>query len=200
MTAWQSGVKGITVYRKGSRNEVLSDTPTPVSTVVAKPEVKQVEEVSTLLDCKRITFRANSHRILMHIGFHPKTHQLIELAIRHGKTDPDLDSMGQALGILVSIALQEGMSPERIARTMRGIRSGWSARIRLHENDAKTVLVTSVPDAASLFMMRYLQSKGQEKELVDIDGAEICISCNCRAVVHENGCEVCKSCGISRCS
>jgi ribonucleotide reductase alpha subunit len=205
MTAYRMGLKGITVYREGSRNAIISSIKKEEKkiTVEEPSEFNYTEskEVATLLDCKRLTFKTTNHRALLHVGFDAITKMPIEVCLRYGRTDAELDSLSQALGILMSIMLQEGIHPERIARTMRSIKAGWTARVKLHPDDEKTTLITSVPDALSLMLMRYTPTKGSDiKSVVDIEGSSICSKCLCRAVVHAEGCMTCLACGDSKCS
>lgn len=227
MHAWRSGCKGITVYREGCREGVLQTVeakkkePARAELVEPEPEFEappQVMEAALarlsyeppeIMDSRRLAFRDGAgNRVLVNLGFDPESGKPMELSMNHGKTDPELDSLSKALGISVSIALQEGISPERIAKGLRGIKAGWSAWARLDHGKRRTV-IASVPDAVGAFLRHYegglgpaleSEDEAQEEELLlEIEGASECKKCFAKAVVYEEGCYKCRSCLDSKC-
>jgi len=202
-TAYKSGCKGITVYREGSRDEVLSRELEKKPT--AKPGRVEptpiFDRLPPVIDAKRIAFRDAEHnRVLLSIGLSDDDQMPIEVSVSHSKTEPMLDSYAKALGILTSVALQHGLTPERLARSLRGIQSGFVQRVWLHKEDVRPTLVTSVPDAIAVALQRYGTAAQTPDGWVDIEGAELC-PCDkkLRSWVKESGCWVCKACAASLC-
>lgn len=195
-TAWKLGCKGITIYREGSRNDVIrtigkSQDPTPPQLIHTEPP--------ELAKGIRLSFAVGEHRLLANLQTDPETGEPIEVQLRYGKTSPDLDSLAQALGIVSSLLLQYGVPADRLAHALRGIQAGWVKRVRLNPADEKPVKVTSAPDAIAALIQRVLADANQSN-FVEVDDGEFCPNCRHRGLTRSGGCDTCVNCGYSSCS
>ncbi len=105
-----------------------------------------------------------------------------------------MSALSEAIGRLISIALQNGVDVKNIINTLINITGAqpiWS----------NGRLIKSVPDAIAQVLKEHFQqmgeaSKKQQKQGV-ISGEE-CPECGSMLEIVE-GCAVCRNCGYSRC-
>lgn len=136
--AWRTGCKGITVYRDGSReHQVISTskkdegkeadvakTSGGVPTrAFGKPVFERTGRLFGFTDMVKLTASDGtrySYLVTVNMeGSHP-----IEVILTTGKAGDEQNADAEALGRVVSIALQYGVPPEAIIHTLRGINGG----------------------------------------------------------------------------
>jgi ribonucleoside-diphosphate reductase alpha chain len=192
--AYRVGCKGITVYRDGSREfQVL--TVTKEKKVEEKVEEKNVEpsgprferpaRLSGFTDMVKLTAPDGSRRSFLvtvnHVGDHP-----IEVILTSGKAGDEANADSEALGRVISIALQYGVPPEAIVRTLRGINGGLYGTYQGRFVTSKADLLAVALSASGV------KEPEEEKQLV-------CPECGSDHLVREEGCVKCLACGYSKC-
>ena len=204
--AWTSGCKGITVYRNGSRDkEVLvstdskagpSDTggllPVQVSVNFDRPEV---------LDGQTWKVPTGHGNMYVNLSFHEN--RLVELFANIGKSGASTNAQIEALGRVVSMALQHGVPASDIAKQLRGINSDKP----VYHNQR---LIRAAPDAIAWVLDQVsnktkssadVQHNFQESvEPILISEGTVCPDCDSDSLVREEGCMKCYSCGYSLCN
>ena len=204
--AWTSGCKGITVYRNGSRDkEVLVSTdskidspntegflPVQVSVNFDRPEVLEGQT------WKVPTGHGNMY---VNLSFHEG--RVVELFANIGKSGASTNAQIEALGRVISMALQHGVPASDIAKQLRGINSDKP----VYHNQR---LIRSAPDAIA-WVLDQVSSKAisstdvqhnfQEsvEPILTSEGA-VCPDCDSDSLVREEGCMKCYSCGYSLCN
>jgi ribonucleoside-diphosphate reductase alpha chain len=196
------GVKGVTIYRDGSKeNQVLSTGKTArggESGVPAKPgeieprprpsvTVGRTEKIQT--GCGNLYVTINSDE-----------YGLCELFTQMGKSGGCASSQSEALSRMVSMSLRAGVDPDAIIKQLRGIRCPSPAW-------AQGGKVLSCADAVGIALEHYLEwlktgeaSLGVSKFSDGLDNLSgQCPECG-GAVEHESGCMVCRACGYSKCA
>ena len=175
ITAYKEGLKGVTVYREGSREGIL---------LTEKPGEKEEEKEEE---------KAQGHRN----GYHPRrrpsvTHGmteqirtgegkiyvtinedeegLCEVFSTIGKAGGNAAAQSEAISRLISLTLRSGIDPHEIVSELKGI----SGPTPVWENGE---LILSTPDAIGKALERYLQRR---------KGGEIPVG---RAVLEEDGAE-----------
>ncbi|WP_243027493.1 adenosylcobalamin-dependent ribonucleoside-diphosphate reductase [Thermus albus] len=143
----------------------------------------------------------------------------IEVILTSGKAGDEANADSEALGRVVSIALQYGVPPEAIVRTLRGINGGlygtYQGRLVSSKADLIAVALETIPDlfknpqAPSLGEVHLGfgdPKEGSPKEMpvlsgggLALAGATTCPSCGEKALVREEGCYKCQVCGYSKC-
>jgi ribonucleoside-diphosphate reductase alpha chain len=201
--AYDLGVKGVTIYRDGSKeNQVLStgktargggaDLPTArPGEIEPRPRpsvtVGRTEKIKT--GCGNLYVTINSDE-----------HGLCEVFTQMGKSGGCASSQSEALSRLISVSLRAGVDPDAILKHLRGIRCPSPAW-------AQGGKVLSCADAVGIAMEHHIEwmSTGLASESVakhtdhldNLSGA--CPECG-GSLEHESGCAVCRACGYSKCA
>ena len=224
--AWRTGCKGITVYRDGSReHQVISTskkdegkesdeakTKGGVPTrAFGKPVFERTGRLFGFTDMVKLTASDGtrySYLVTVNMeGSHP-----IEVILTTGKAGDEQNADAEALGRVVSIALQYGVPPEAIIHTLRGINGG------LYGSYHKK-FVASKGDLIALALEQSLKihngdrhplkqavarvvQKPLEVEVGVVQGqvhhGRACPECG-GPVKVEDGCLTCEVCGWSKC-
>ncbi len=197
--AYQSGCKGLTVYRDGCReNQVLSIGKTDKKTkdrltAGGGPHLFKRERPKRL---QGRTYQMRTGCGPMYITINEdENQQLFEIFNTVGKAGGCAASQCEAIGRLVSLAWRSGMAPEPIVKELIGISCHKPAGFG--ENR-----VTSCADAIARALRQLLEENkgGKDKTLARenmTSGA--CPECG-GTVEHEGGCQVCHACGYSECA
>jgi ribonucleoside-diphosphate reductase alpha chain len=200
--AWKLGCKGITVYRAGSREQVVLETKAtaekklvPNDTALAKkPRPRAVHgstyEIATPLGKAYVTVNRNGEG------------EPFEVFCNVGKAGSDTAAVSEAIGRLISLALRlpSPMSPterlKEIVDQLSGIGGGRSLGFGARR-------VRSLPDgiaqalAEDLGQVRVEPSESKQMPLFKI--GDLCPECGQASFVNEEGCRKCYACGYSEC-
>ncbi|TWH47896.1 vitamin B12-dependent ribonucleotide reductase [Sporomusa sp. KB1] len=198
--AYQTGCKGVTIYRDGSRDSQVLN--------IGKVNVKETtEQENTLVDTKQGFFAPRSRPDIT-TGFTEKVkigcgsifitvnydqHGICEVFTNTGRAG-GCPSQSEATARLVSIALRSGMDVNSIIDQLKGIRCHSTIR----QNDLK---VLSCPDAIGKVIEKVMKYQNGEKVEVDNScsvSSNACPECG-KALEYESGCVICRSCGFSKC-
>ncbi len=201
--AYETGCKGITVYRDGSRQfQVLSTkkevqekaqaAPAPVAAAPAPKESRLPGEPLFDRPCRLVGFTDNvkltmssGERRSFYITINKQDDLPTEVFIQSGKGGEEIMADSEALGRLASIALQYGVPAEAIVKTLRGINGGMYGTYQGRVVASKADLIAVA-----------LESAGVENEL---NRGLACPDCGA-PLRFEEGCQKCESCGYSKCS
>lgn len=206
MLAYDSGCKGTTVYRDGSRStQVLTST----SSEKKEEENKEVNE--TNIDIynrpKKLfgstkTINIGCGKILVTVN-HDNNNKVKEVIITSGKGG-GCHSQSEAIGRLISISLRANVDINEIIHQLKGIRCDACKR--------KGLDGISCPDAIGRYIeeeQKYLNSedfsnplpsiiiKEEETEEV-VNESNKCPVCGAQ-LAHESGCVRCYNCDYSKC-
>jgi ribonucleoside-diphosphate reductase alpha chain len=219
MTAYKAGLKGITVYREGSREGILITDEAKV-----KPDKKFNSENSKELSAglsgssrnprKRpnqtsgVTRRIRTGEGTLYITINEDENGLCEVFTTIGKAGGNAAAQSEAISRLISLSLRSGLDPNAIVRQLKGI-SGPNPTWE----DGRLIL--STPDAIGKALDDYLKEGSQTKlensypeEKVRITLAQEtkekvnimrCFECESQSLVNEGGCMTCHDCGWSKC-
>ena len=222
MKAYENGLKGITVYREGSREGILitnddkeknEKDSTDVSTkkLEGSPRLRPTQTLG-------LTRRIKTGEGTLYITINEDEQGLCEVFTTIGKAGGNAAAQSEAISRLISLALRSGVNPQSIVRQLKGI-SGPNPTWE----DGRLIL--STPDAIGKALDDYLHEKSQiteeekaqllitmdtekdQKKNADIDEEMslnttklmMCPSCDGRSAVNEGGCLTCQSCGWSKC-
>ncbi len=180
--AYESGCKGVTIYRYGSRGRQVLNIPSTRATVEAI--VPRTRPVRT----NGATERINTGCGKLYVTINEDDEGVCEVFAQMGKTGGCASSQIEAAGRLISLALRSGVKIDAIVKQLTGIR----CPSPIWQNGG---MVLSCPDAISQVVKHFMNIDASY--MPTMMGA--CPDCG-GALEHEGGCMVCRSCGFSKCN
>lgn len=212
--AWKHGLKGVTVYRDGCRDnqpvqfgkekksisgaEVVATPPAP-KTTPSRPKIRDGQTYEVMTGHGRIYLTVNRDQ----------DGKVLEVFTNGGKNGSASAANLEALARVTSIALQGGVSVEQIVKTIENINDGSVSWERLGPSDDRPVCITSIPDALAKVLKRFYQKPNEAPSQPQSDPQESpeipcqpspnlrCPDCGGQAYMKE-GCLFCPGCG-SKC-
>lgn len=187
--AYSLGLKGVTIYRDGSRaGQVLSTGNADKEERAQEGKLSPRERPDIT---KGITekVRIGCGNLYVTVNYDSKGICEVFTNVGRGGGCP---SQSEATSRLVSTALRSGIDVDSIIEQLRGIRCPSTLR-------QPGLKVLSCPDAIGRVLERVVALRGEEKETggKPVNGSK-CPECG-SALEHESGCVVCRSCGYSKC-
>ena len=207
MTAYKTDLKGITVYREGSREGILI---TDDKSSENEKEKSENAEMKTARNRPSIT-EGKTRRLrtgdgTLYVTVNEDENGLCEVFTAIGKAGGTVAAQTEAISRLISLALRSGVDPNSIINQLKGI-SGPNPTWE----DGQLIL--STPDAIGRALETFvngdsptLEKKSQfeiaEENLTRGKAGQYgqhCNECDGSGIVNEGGCLVCKDCGWSKC-
>ncbi len=216
MTAYKAGLKGITVYREGSREGILQTEEYARKQEAGKlsSPVKQ----SGPRDRPRITFgfteRIRTGEGNLYVTINEDENGICEVFSTIGKAGGNAAAQTEAISRLISLALRSGIEPREIVKQLKGI----GGPLPVWDGNGGQIL--STPDAIGKVLERYIEQREREgirlyreigppapKVMTGVPRKSTeatphtsvaCPECGSN-IEHVGGCVMCKNCGWSRC-
>jgi len=180
--AYESGCKGVTIYRYGSRDQqVLNIGTEKQESVMITPRPRPVRT-------QGVTERVSTGCGKLYVTVNYDEEGICEVFAQMGKTGGCASSQIEAAGRLISLALRSGIKPEAIVKQLVGIRCPsptWQ--------NGKMVL--SCSDAMAQVLKNLTNTDFKEPTAM----MGVCPECG-SVMSHEEGCLNCHSCGFSKCN
>lgn len=219
--AYETGCKGITVYRDGSKaDQVLSTGETGHAGVEAPADTVAVSTHRVPRERPRqirgVTERVRTGHGNMYVTINFEEEGApFEVFSTLGKAGGCDSAQLEAISRLVSLALRSGISPRDVVTQLRGITCcpAWD----------QGILVRSGPDAVALALERYISGETEALETAQAESVQLqftaepvtlngkvnrngggaysarkCPDCN-TPVIFQEGCLMCVSCGWNKC-
>ena len=188
---YESGCKGGTVYRDGSRSEQVLNRQ-------SKSEKQSIKKLPYKRLGATITLKTPSGTAHITMN-HDLEGQPFEVFIEIGKAGSSIKAMAEAIGRLISLIFRLEPIPQlergkEIIEQLSGI--GGAHSIGFGKNK-----VLSLPDAISKALAEHYELKLLKDVTISPNGlsADICPICGQSSFVREEGCVHCLSCGHSEC-
>ena len=202
MMAYDTGCKGVTIYRDGSKEgQVLTvgdkkNAGAVVQTAVAASHDLEPRKRPAVTFGKTIKMKTGCGNL--YVTINEDETGLCEVFTAMGKSGGCAAAQSESVSRLVSVALRAGVKQDIIVKHLRGIRCpapAWQ----------EGGIVLSCPDAIGIALEKYIHEKKDtnEKFIFKLDEGrqftgEMCPECGA-TLEHEGGCNVCKICGYSKC-
>jgi ribonucleoside-diphosphate reductase alpha chain len=216
--AWKLGCKGITVYVTGSRDKVIletnagSDDPKMLDAqkqilkwqATKKPRPRHLQgytySIQTPLGKTFVTINENGDQ------------QPFEVFINTAKAGSDTAAVSEAIGRSLSYILRMS-SPIPPRQRLEEVFQQYAGIGGRRPTGFGPNRVRSLPDGIAQALQEYLENTGwkfQQVNLEEIEGeisqpenwmevGDLCPECGQAALVNEEGCRKCYSCGFSEC-
>jgi len=207
MLAWESGCKGVTVFRDGcKRLGILSTKENEKKEAAEKEETRgTVEEVSDNVIGKKRKLMTGCGSLHCTAFFDPVTGELKEAYLNKGSTG-GCNNFMVGLSRMISLAARSGCGIDRIVDQLKSCGSCPSYVVRTHTK-RDTSLGSCCPMAVGWALMdmyneMQAQIKGLPEESPEEDAPRDiknpCPKCGAE-LEFQGGCNVCKSCGWTKC-
>jgi ribonucleoside-diphosphate reductase alpha chain len=217
MTAYKAGLKGITVYREGSREGILQTeefAKKKVEGQTAKPEAaKQKSPRQRPNTTFGVTERIKTGEGYLYVTINEDENGLCEVFTTIGKAGGNAAAQSEAISRLISLALRSGVEPREIVKQLKGI----SGPTPVWDGQGGQIL--STPDGIGKVLERYIENREQYHtrrhhppaaktgtaaaepagtSTTTQRSSTTCPECGSH-VEHVSGCAVCYNCGWSKC-
>ncbi|HPX62049.1 MAG TPA: vitamin B12-dependent ribonucleotide reductase [Deltaproteobacteria bacterium] len=199
MLAYQTGCKGVTIYRDGSRDMQV------LSTAGKKEEVATTETAHMAADEKKAikrdrpkalrgwTYQMQTGCGPLYITINEDSNGLFELFTTMGKAGGCAASQSEAIGRMVSLAWRSGIQARQVIKQLLGI----SCHSPSGFGDNR---VLSCADAVAKAIQSHMMENGYDVN-AEVAHQERGACPECGGIVeHEGGCMVCHVCGYSECA
>lgn len=204
MAAWKHGLKGVTVYRDGSRTGVLVTESNKETTTTF--DYRAAPKRPSSLPCDVYTITAKGKRWHVIVGlFDGKPYEVFAISHEHSEipqriTSGELIKEGKGRYTLksgkYSIAnVTEGMSSEEEAltrMTSTALRHGADINFVVEQLNKSHGSVVSFNKAIARVLVKYAKKLADKKYT--------CSDCGSENVIFEEGCLKCRECGGSKCN
>ncbi|NDY42212.1 vitamin B12-dependent ribonucleotide reductase [Dissulfurirhabdus thermomarina] len=191
LLAWRQGLKGLTIYRYGSRpvqvlNLKKKETAKETADAAAAPGGK-IAPRPRPLRTRGVTERMRTGCGNLYVTVNWDDQDLCEVFAQMGKAGGCAACQIEAESRLISLALRSGIRVQSIVKQLAGIRCpspSWQEGQQL----------LSCPDAMAKVLGRIANVETREKETALLACPE------CGSVLEpESGCLLCRACGFSKC-
>ncbi|MHB9004305.1 MAG: vitamin B12-dependent ribonucleotide reductase [Coriobacteriia bacterium] len=201
--AYESGVKGVTIYRDGSKdNQVLTTGKTSKSGAAPDMGTRhgEIEPRPRPMVTQGRTEKIQTGCGNLYVTVNWDEQGMCEVFTQMGKSGGCASSQSEALSRMISVSLRAGVDPDAILKHLRGIRCpspSWTEGGK----------VLSCADAVGIVMEHALtfMETGEAGRGVTKTGSQLdylsgaCPECG-GSLEHESGCAVCRACGFSKCA
>jgi ribonucleoside-diphosphate reductase alpha chain len=215
MTAYKSGLKGITVYREGSREGILTTEEYAKKKESARTSRADEKVSKGPRQRPQMTFgvteRMKTGEGYLYVTINEDENGLCEVFTTIGKAGGNAAAQSEAISRLISLALRSGIEPREIVKQLKGI----SGPTPVWDGQGGQIL--STPDAIGKVLEHYIENREQFRTIpppkpaapqaaAALEGgtqAKTVTSVTCpecgTTVEHVSGCVVCYNCGWSKC-
>ncbi|MFW6102705.1 MAG: vitamin B12-dependent ribonucleotide reductase [Chloroflexota bacterium] len=190
LAAYEYHLKGITVYRDGSRQDQVLTTgrtgiPAP-STLHPRTRPKVT---------RGVTERVSTGCGNMYVTINFDEHGVCEAFATLGKAGGCAAAQLEATSRLISNALRCGLDTGSIVKNLRGIRC---PSISWEHGRA----ITSCADAIASVLEKYAGDGDAPEGTTATEGSTVQVQCpDCGGtLIHQEGCSICPACGYTKCS
>jgi ribonucleoside-diphosphate reductase alpha chain len=218
LTAYKAGLKGITVYREGSREGILQTEEYARKQQSGKAVPAEGKAVKGPRQRPQVTMgiteRVKTGEGYLYVTINEDAEGLCEVFTTIGKAGGNAAAQSEAISRLISLALRSGIEPRELVKQLKGI-SGptpvW---------DGKGGQILSTPDAIARVLERYIERREQDRAAAHAappaphagtttpaghtqagEAPRTLATCpECGSTVeHVSSCVVCYNCGWSKC-
>lgn len=202
MTAWEMGLKGVTVFRNGCKRTGILTTDSKesaTSTDVPKtPKYNYITPVSrkTIGTTHGDTYCKKCACGTLYITLNRDDEGNVVESFIHTSKGGICQANTSAVNRLVSLSMRSGVKTDEIIDQLKGITCG--ACTKAMSNGIKLDGI-SCPDILARTLTEFCKPVDEKKSIEKPVNQEYCPECG-EPIIHEGGCVQCMNCGWSKCS
>ncbi|MGH3085771.1 MAG: vitamin B12-dependent ribonucleotide reductase [Rubrobacteraceae bacterium] len=196
MQAFDTGCKGIAVYRDGSRDAQVLSTGATSKAGAVEPEIKHVSLAEARNGRPKtlsgVTKKLQTGHGPLYVTMNDDEFGPRECFIVIGKPGGTAAAFSDALGRMISLAEKHGAKPREVIHQLKGIQDG-------HPYGFGPNAILSVPDGVAKAMGEHYLVEENLPETRELPIIGACPDCG-SGLTRQEGCVTCHSCGYSKCS
>ena len=202
MTAWEMGLKGVTVFRNGcKRTGILTTDSKDVKTCtdeIKTPKYNYITPVSrkTIGTTHGNTYCKKCACGTLYITLNRDDEGNVVESFIHTSKGGICQANTSAVNRLVSLCMRSGVKTDEIIDQLKGITCG--ACTKAVSNGIKLDGI-SCPDILARTLTEFCKPADEKKPIEKPTNQEYCPECG-EPIIHDGGCVQCMNCGWSKCS
>lgn len=202
MTAWEMGLKGVTVFRNGcKRTGILTTDSKKVTTCTDESEAPKYNYITPVSRKSIGTTHGNTYCKkcacgTLYITLNRDDDGNVVESFIHTSKGGICQANTSAVNRLVSLSMRSGVKTDEIIDQLKGITCG--ACTKAMSNGIKLDGI-SCPDILARTLIEFCKPTGEKKLVEKPTNQECCPECG-EPIIHDGGCVQCTNCGWSKCS
>ena len=202
MTAWEMGLKGVTVFRNGCKRTGILTTDSKESKTCTDESKAPKYNYITPVSRKSIgTTHGNTYCKkcacgTLYITLNRDDDGNVVESFIHTSKGGICQANTSAVNRLVSLCMRSGVKTDEIIDQLKGITCG--ACTKAMSNGIKLDGI-SCPDILARTLIEFCKPIGENKLVEKPTNQECCPECG-EPIIHDGGCVQCTNCGWSKCS
>lgn len=202
MTAWEMGLKGVTVFRNGcKRTGILTTDSKKIKTCTDESEVPKYNYITPVSRKSIGTTHGNTYCKkcacgTLYITLNRDDDGNVVESFIHTSKGGICQANTSAVNRLVSLCMRSGVKTDEIIDQLKGITCG--ACTKAMSNGIKLDGI-SCPDILARTLIEFCKPTDEKKLVEKPTNQECCPECG-EPIIHDGGCVQCTNCGWSKCS
>ena len=202
MTAWEMGLKGVTVFRNGcKRTGILTTDSKKVTTYTDENEAPKYNYITPVSRKSIGTTHGNTYCKkcacgTLYITLNRDDDGNVVESFIHTSKGGICQANTSAVNRLVSLCMRSGVKTDEIIDQLKGITCG--ACTKAMSNGIKLDGI-SCPDILARTLIEFCKPMDEKKLVEKPTNQERCPECG-EPIIHDGGCVQCTNCGWSKCS
>lgn len=202
MTAWEMGLKGVTVFRNGcKRTGILTTDSKEVTTCTDESEAPKYNYITPVSRKSIGTTHGNTYCKkcacgTLYITLNRDDDGNVVESFIHTSKGGICQANTSAVNRLVSLCMRSGVKTDEIIDQLKGITCG--ACTKAMSNGIKLDGI-SCPDILARTLIEFCKPMDEKKLVEKPTNQERCPECG-EPIIHDGGCVQCTNCGWSKCS
>lgn len=202
MTAWEMGLKGVTVFRSGcKRTGILTTDSKKVTTCTDESEAPKYNYITPVSRKSIGTTHGNTYCKkcacgTLYITLNRDDDGNVVESFIHTSKGGICQANTSAVNRLVSLCMRSGVKTDEIIDQLKGITCG--ACTKAMSNGIKLDGI-SCPDILARTLIEFCKPTDEKNLVEKPTNQECCPECG-EPIIHDGGCVQCTNCGWSKCS
>ena len=202
MTAWEMGLKGVTVFRNGcKRTGILTTDSKEVTTCTDESKTPKYNYITPVSRKSIGTTHGNTYCKkcacgTLYITLNRDDDGNVVESFIHTSKGGICQANTSAVNRLVSLCMRSGVKTDEIIDQLKGITCG--ACTKAMSNGIKLDGI-SCPDILARTLIEFCKPTDEKKLVEKPTNQECCPECG-EPIIHDGGCVQCTNCGWSKCS